>query len=127
MPSGEACGEGRRRTATPISQPSANSQVAHGTAPGSATTLWRVVKRNINLPGRGPTDVETVGFRSISDECWSEYILDDGSTLKVKTVLTDVYKIIGEFDFAGNPVYISQTNNVVSVDAPDEIRKPREQ
>lgn len=63
-----------------------------------------------------------IGFRT-AGEHWNEYLTDDGSVLRLKLVVTGVLRIDGKFDDAGNPVYAVQSTNVVSVSAPDELRK----
>ena len=63
---------------------------------------------------------------SQSGERWNEYLLEDGTILKVKLVLTNVYRIEGQHDAEGNPVYILQSTNVVSANAPQDLRKKPE-
>ena len=73
-------------------------------------------KIKINFGGREvqatPIDV------SQSTEKWNEYLLEDGSVLKMKLVLKKVLKVDGEVDPEGNPVYVMQSTNVTSVSAP---------
>lgn len=83
-------------------------------------------RRTINLPGRGPTEVDEVGYRTLSDEFWNEYLLDDGTRVRIKLVVTEVLKLPGEFDVHGNPVYVVNSTNVMHVNAPGEQRKPNE-
>jgi hypothetical protein len=54
-------------------------------------------------------------------ENWNEYLLDDGTVLKIKIVLTEVMRVEGEFDPQGNPMYLVNSQPVVNVDAPDEL------
>jgi hypothetical protein len=61
-------------------------------------------------------------FRS-GGEHWNEYLVDDGSVVKVKLVATEIMKLDGEYDAAGNPVYLMQSTNVMSVDAPENLRR----
>lgn len=58
-----------------------------------------------------------------SNEQWNTYLLEDGSVLKVKLVVTKVSRLDGSYDVEGNPVYIFQSTNVTSVQAPEELRK----
>ena len=78
--------------------------------------------RKVPLPDGTEGDAEVVGFRA-SGEHWNEYLLDDGTVLKLKLVVTDVVRVEGQYDQAGNPVYIVQSTNVLAVDAPDELRR----
>lgn len=80
-------------------------------------------KRTIQLPGMpGPKEAYLMSV-SNSHEYWNEYILEDGTTLKLKPVATNIYRLEGEYDANGNPVYIIQSSNIVSVDSPDELKK----
>ena len=56
-------------------------------------------------------------------ERWNEYLLDDGTVLKAKLVLTNVFRVDGQYDPEGNPVYVIQSTNVLSVNAPEGLRK----
>lgn len=80
-------------------------------------------KVNINYGGReaeaSPIDVNS------SQERWNEYLLEDGTVLKMKLVLKKVLKVEGEFDAEGNPVYVMQSTNVVSLSAPAHLKKPK--
>ena len=79
-------------------------------------------KVTINFGGRQvqalPIEVNQSG------ENWNEYLLEDGTVLKMKLVLKKVYKVDGEFDPEGNPVYVMQSTNVTSVSAPGNLKKP---
>lgn len=98
--------------------------MAVGTAQCEYQLQSRVVerKRRIEIPGRGPTDVTEVGFRS-SGEHWNEYLADDGSVIRLKVVVTEILRIDGEYDQEGNPGYIVKSTNVVAVSAPEELRR----
>lgn len=78
-------------------------------------------KVTINMGGRQvqatPVDINQSG------EKWNEYLLEDGTVLKMKLVLKKVFKVDGEFDEEGNPVYVMQSTNVTSVSAPGDIKK----
>ena len=56
-------------------------------------------------------------------ERWNEYLLEDGAVLKIKLVLTKALRLDGTYDGEGNPVYVVQSTNVTSVNAPDGLRK----
>ncbi len=59
-------------------------------------------------------------------EFWNEYILEDGTTLKVKLVLRGV-KRLSRYEPDGTPVYVINSMNVVrAVNVPTEIKaKPK--
>ena len=53
-----------------------------------------------------------------SSEKWNEYLLEDGTVLKMKLILKKVMRVENEFDAEGNPVYVMQTTNVTAVTSP---------
>jgi len=58
-----------------------------------------------------------------SSEHWNTYLLEDGSELKVKLVMTKVSRLDGSYDVEGNPIYIFQSTNITSVEAPQNLKK----
>ena len=67
-------------------------------------------------------EAEEVDFQTRREE-WNEYQLMDGSTLKMKSVVTGIVKVSGEFDVMGNPAYVINSQNVTAVNSPDELKK----
>ena len=55
---------------------------------------------------------------SQTSEKWNEYLLEDGTVIKMKLILKKILRVENEFDAEGNPVYVMQTTNVTSVTAP---------
>ncbi len=76
---------------------------------------------NINFQGR-ETDAVDVDFQ-IRKEDWNEYLLMDGSIVKMKLVVSGILRVQGEYDNEGNPVYIVRSQNVMAVKAPDSLRR----
>jgi hypothetical protein len=58
-----------------------------------------------------------------TSEQWNQYLLDDGTMIKMKLVATKVLRVDNKYDKEGNPVYFVQSTNVISVAAPDNLRK----
>lgn len=58
-----------------------------------------------------------------ASEYWNQYLLDDGSVLKLKTVATQIVRLIGEYDSEGNPIYVVKSGNIVTVTAPEHLKK----
>ena len=58
-----------------------------------------------------------------AQERWNEYLLDDGSVLKVKLVVTKIFRAENERDQEGNPLYIFQSTNISSVNAPEHTKQ----
>ncbi|MBM3249298.1 MAG: hypothetical protein FJZ09_00420 [Candidatus Omnitrophica bacterium] len=58
-----------------------------------------------------------------ASEYWNQYLLDDGSVIKMKLVATKVLRVDNKYDAEGNPVYFVQSQNVMSVNSPDNLKK----
>lgn len=58
-----------------------------------------------------------------TQENWNQYLLSDGTILKLKVVATEVVRLEGEYDKEGDPIYIIKSANVVSAIVPDELKK----
>ncbi|MGZ4256548.1 MAG: hypothetical protein ACXVRE_02155 [Gaiellaceae bacterium] len=51
--------------------------------------------------------------------------MDDGTVIKIKLVATEVIKIDDMYDpNTGDPVYVVQSMNVTSVQAPEHLKRP---
>lgn len=57
-----------------------------------------------------------------TQEKWNQYLLADGSVVRFKTVVTEIYRIEDEYDGEGNPVYFVKSANILSVNAPEELK-----
>jgi len=83
------------------------------------------VRRKIPIGPGGPSkDAELIEVQQSSEQ-WNQYLLADGSVVRFKAVVTEVWRIIGEHDAEGNPAYVVRSRNVVTVNAPDELRRPQ--
>jgi hypothetical protein len=65
-----------------------------------------------------------VDFDTVREE-YNSYKLSDGSTIRMKTVVTNIIRT-EEFTPTGEPVYIVNSQNVLVADVPDQLKK-REQ
>jgi hypothetical protein len=61
-------------------------------------------------------------FRA-AGEFWNEYLVDDGSVLRLKIVMTEVDRLEGEYDDDGQPVYVIKSVNAMRVSAPKHLRR----
>jgi hypothetical protein len=59
-----------------------------------------------------------------SNEPWSEYLLEDGTVIRIKQVLTRAVRL-AEYDGDDNPVYLVQGTNVMVVSPPENLKRPR--
>lgn len=81
-------------------------------------------RKGPNLPGPegSPLPTTEIGFRT-SGEYWNEYLVDDGSVIRLKVVVTDVMRVDGAYDPEGNPMYVTKSTNIMTVSTPEEIRR----
>lgn len=77
-------------------------------------------KRKVKFQGN---DVwgEEIEFET-EKEGWNDYILHDGTKLKMKTVVSDVVRL-ELYQPDGSPVYLINSSNVVSAIVPDSLKK----
>jgi len=73
--------------------------------------------RKIRGPDGKEYDATVVPFQN-AREHWNEYLLDDGTVLKMKPVATEVLRVDGVLDAEGNPVYMVKSQNILVVSAP---------
>ena len=81
-------------------------------------------KIKINF-GKEIVDASPVGINQ-SNEYFNQYFLDDGTVLRMKLVATKVFRVEGRFDAEGSPVYFVQSTNVLSCDAPSQLKRPKD-
>lgn len=81
------------------------------------------MRQKITIPGQPePKEAELIDLEE-SKEGWSEYKLADGVTIRLKQVVTEVWRILGEFDVEGNPQYFVKSVGVMNVLAPEDMKK----
>ena len=61
-------------------------------------------------------------FRAGSEH-WNEYLLDDGTVVRVKLVAQEIVRIDGQYDPMGNPAYAVFSTNVTHVSAPEDLKE----
>ena len=62
-----------------------------------------------------------VDFETVREE-YNTYRLSDGSTIRMKTVVTNIIRT-EEFTPSGEPVYIVNSQNVLVADVPENLKK----
>jgi hypothetical protein len=61
---------------------------------------------------------------SESIERWSDFTLDDGSVVRAKAMVMSAFRLDGEFDVYGRPVYVlGATFNSFTASSPAELMK----
>jgi hypothetical protein len=79
-------------------------------------------RTKIQFPDGEEHDAVELSFQT-SGENWNEYLLDDGSVVRVKLVMTSIARVEGVYDQNGSPIYVAQSTNVMSVSAPEDLRR----
>lgn len=81
--------------------------------------------QEITVPGpqgQPPFKGEVIPVNAFQ-EAQASYLLADGTTLTMRTVLTQVVRVKGHFDPEGNPVYLVKSQNIVNAAAPEGLKK----
>lgn len=81
-------------------------------------------KKKIPLPDGSFVDGTIIDITS-SQESWNQYLLSDGTVVKMKPVATEAFRIDGQYDAEGNPVYVIKSTNVTSIIAPESLKKQK--
>ena len=77
----------------------------------------------INFQGR-EVDATDVEFQTRKED-WNEYQLMDGTVIKMKLVVSQIFRVDGVYDTDGNPTYQIKSTNLPVVKPPDALkRKP---
>lgn len=82
-----------------------------------------VAKKRITV---GAQSVEATPMPIVnSSEVWAEYLLGDGTVIKVKFAVTEILRLEGQFNDVGDPQFYVRGNQLVNaVNCPEETRKP---
>lgn len=68
----------------------------------------------------------TVVSFSTEKEDWNVYLLNDGATIKMKAIATEIFRIDGEFNDRSEPVYLIHSQNiVVSSNVPEHLLRKK--
>lgn len=70
----------------------------------------------------GEVDATEIEFQ-IRKEDWNEYQLMDGTTIKMKLVVSEIFRIEGVYDDEGNPAYQIKSTNLPVVKSPDALKR----
>lgn len=81
-------------------------------------------KKKVPSPdGSGQMVEGTVLPFQTGGENWNEYLVEDGSVIRLKLVVTEIVRVDGMYDQEGNPVYMVQSTNVLAVSSPDNLKQ----
>lgn len=73
-----------------------------------------MAKIKMNLGGN-VVEAEKMEFKQI-EENWSLYRLEDGTIVKIKLIVSDVFKLPGSDPLTGMPQLLVKSTNVMSVE-----------
>ena len=73
------------------------------------------MKIKLNLGGT-PVEAEKLQVVHTIEERWSTYKLEDGSILKIKLVVSDVFKLPEPDPLTGLPQFLVKSSNVMTVE-----------
>ena len=79
-------------------------------------------KRKIRTADGQEVEATVMTFQE-GGEHWNEYLVDDGTLVRIKLIAKEVLRLDGQYDSEGNPIYLISSTNVTHVAAPDELRK----
>jgi hypothetical protein len=80
-------------------------------------------KRMVPIPPDGRLVEGTVVSFQTGAEHWNEYLVDDGTVIRVKLIATEIVKVDGYWDPQGNPLYAVGSTNLSVVSSPDHLKK----
>lgn len=83
-------------------------------------------KKKVRLPTGQEVEGTVMPFQ-VGGEHFNEYVVEDGTILRVKLVATEVLRIDGAYDVEGNPIYLVASTNVTAVSSPESLRKKRDE
>jgi hypothetical protein len=75
----------------------------------------------VEFQGRQVTG-QRVDF-DIDKENWNSYTLEDGTKVRMRSVVAQIVRLDGEYTKEGDPVYLVNSTNVVTTDVPDHLKK----
>ncbi len=77
----------------------------------------------VKIPFQGQEHEAVLVEANQSNEYWNQYLLDDGSVLKLKAVVTNIYRLLGAYNDTGEPIYVIKSGNIVTANCPDNLKR----
>ena len=76
------------------------------------------------MPGDAPPSGEGASMQIVkSDEQWNNYTLADGTTLRIRPIVTEVVRYEERFTSDGDPLYGMKATLIVDTKAPKTLRR----
>ena len=63
-----------------------------------------------------------IDFKQIKEE-WNEYQVADGTTIRMKAVVTNTVRLTNQYDKDNYPVYLIKSSNVLTISPPEKLKK----
>ncbi len=79
-------------------------------------------KTKVTIPNLGEINATALDINS-SQETWNQYLLSDGTVLKLKVVVTEAIRADGHYDNNGDPLYMVKSSNVLSSIVPENLKR----
>lgn len=66
---------------------------------------------------------KVIPFDIINDN-WSEFSLNDGTTIRIRPVVNEILRLEDEYSQSGDPVYVIMSNNLsLLTNVPEHLRR----
>ena len=66
-------------------------------------------------------EAEEIDFLS-TGENWNSYQLSDGTVLRMRAIVGQVFRIPSRYDNDGNPLYVVKSSNILVVRSPEDLK-----
>jgi hypothetical protein len=77
-------------------------------------------KKKVALPDGRVIEGTTMPFQT-GGEHWNEYLVDDGTVVRVKLVVKEIIRLDGEYNDQGDPIYTVESTSVSAISVPEEL------
>ena len=74
------------------------------------------MKMKLNLGGK-TVEGERMEFKPI-DENWNRYRLEDGTVVKLRLIVSEIFRLSGADPLTGIPQFLAKSSNVIAVEPP---------
>ena len=81
------------------------------------------IRTRLPTPPDGAMREVELATVSQSNEHTNTYQLQDGTLISLRAVVTEIWHVLGQYDQDGNPMFIVKSGNMVTVTAPEHMRR----
>jgi hypothetical protein len=83
------------------------------------------VPKDVEIPYQGKLEKAEELQATEVKEGWSEYTVEDGSTIRVRSVIGRLVKLRDIYSDSGEPIYLIRSSTVMSGDVPPHLMKKK--